>query len=184
MLTRTVFAAAAVVLFAAALPAADPKAEAYLPFEPAKPGDNTPPAGFTALFNGKDLTGWKGLVELPQRGETVRRPTRQETGRGGRPSSCRTGPAARACCATTARATACSRPRITATSSCTPTGGSARTATAASICAGTPQVQFWEKPDVGSGGLYNNQKNPSKPTKVADRPVGQVEHVPHRDEGR
>ncbi len=23
-------------------------------------GDNTPPAGFKALFNGKDLTGWKG----------------------------------------------------------------------------------------------------------------------------
>ena len=22
--------------------------------------DNTPPEGFTALFNGKDLTGWKG----------------------------------------------------------------------------------------------------------------------------
>ena len=22
---------------------------------------NTPPPGFTALFNGKDLTGWKGL---------------------------------------------------------------------------------------------------------------------------
>src|SRR5437870_12131634 len=29
--------------------------------------DNTPPAGFTALFNGKDLTGWQGLVELPKR---------------------------------------------------------------------------------------------------------------------
>src|SRR5205085_11229184 len=27
--------------------------------------DNTPPAGFTALFNGKDLTGWKGLLAPP-----------------------------------------------------------------------------------------------------------------------
>ncbi len=27
--------------------------------------DNTPPEGFTALFNGKDLTGWKGLVANP-----------------------------------------------------------------------------------------------------------------------
>src|SRR5690606_22409968 len=27
--------------------------------------DNTPPQGFTALFNGKDLTGWKGLVADP-----------------------------------------------------------------------------------------------------------------------
>src|SRR3954452_18316070 len=29
--------------------------------------DNTPPKGFTALFNGKDLTNWQGLIELPQR---------------------------------------------------------------------------------------------------------------------
>src|SRR6185436_7827779 len=29
--------------------------------------DNTPPEGFTALFNGKDLTGWQGLVEFPKR---------------------------------------------------------------------------------------------------------------------
>src|SRR5205085_2809133 len=27
--------------------------------------DNTPPQGFTALFNGKDLTGWKALVGDP-----------------------------------------------------------------------------------------------------------------------
>src|SRR5262249_25083004 len=29
--------------------------------------DNTPPEGFTALFNGKDLTGWQGLVEIDKR---------------------------------------------------------------------------------------------------------------------
>ncbi len=46
---------------------------------------------------------------------------------------------------------------------------------------GTPQVQIWDpecKPckdsgALGSGGLYNNQKNPSKPTAKADKPVGQ-----------
>ena len=27
--------------------------------------DNTPPPGFTALFNGKDLTGWQGLLMAP-----------------------------------------------------------------------------------------------------------------------
>ncbi len=46
---------------------------------------------------------------------------------------------------------------------------------------GTPQVQIWD-PDckpakesgtLGSGGLYNNQKNPSKPTVKADKPIGQ-----------
>lgn len=38
-------------------------------FAPAPPlpgtPDNTPPAGFTGLFNGSDLTGWKGLLADP-----------------------------------------------------------------------------------------------------------------------
>jgi hypothetical protein len=32
------------------------------PALPQSAGDNQPPAGFKALFNGKDLTGWQGLV--------------------------------------------------------------------------------------------------------------------------
>jgi len=44
---------------------------------------------------------------------------------------------------------------------------------------GSPQVQIWDTSrtdagaEVGSGGLYNNQKNPSDPLKVADNPVGE-----------
>jgi HEAT repeat protein len=43
---------------------------------------------------------------------------------------------------------------------------------------GSPQVQIWDTSrvevgaQVGSGGLYNNKKNTSKPPKVADNPVG------------
>ncbi|HNY15003.1 MAG TPA: DUF1080 domain-containing protein, partial [Bacteroidales bacterium] len=43
---------------------------------------------------------------------------------------------------------------------------------------GSPQVQIWDTSrvevgaQVGSGGLYNNQKNPSIPLKIADNPVG------------
>ena len=43
---------------------------------------------------------------------------------------------------------------------------------------GSPQVQIWDTSrtevgaQVGSGGLYNNKKNPAKPLKVADNPVG------------
>jgi hypothetical protein len=40
---------------------------------------------------------------------------------------------------------------------------------------GAPQVQIWDNP-VGSGGLFNNQKHPSKPSQVADRPVGEWNH--------
>lgn len=44
---------------------------------------------------------------------------------------------------------------------------------------GTPQVQIWDNArtnvgaQVGSGGLYNNQTNPSKPLSVADNPLDQ-----------
>ncbi len=43
---------------------------------------------------------------------------------------------------------------------------------------GTPQVQIWDTSrvdvgaQVGSGGLYNNQKHESKPLVVADNPIG------------
>jgi hypothetical protein len=40
---------------------------------------------------------------------------------------------------------------------------------------GSPQVQIWnpvQRPE-GSGGLYNNKKGPGKPLKCADNPVGQ-----------
>ncbi len=40
---------------------------------------------------------------------------------------------------------------------------------------GSPQVQIWDPAHhkVGSGGLYNNKKNPSKPAIIADNPIGQ-----------
>ena len=39
---------------------------------------------------------------------------------------------------------------------------------------GSPQLQIWDPADhpEGSGGLYNNQKGPSKPAAAADNPVG------------
>jgi hypothetical protein len=40
---------------------------------------------------------------------------------------------------------------------------------------GSPQVQIWDPAfkKFGSGGLYNNKKNPSKPTEMADNPIGE-----------
>ncbi|MEI6677490.1 MAG: family 16 glycoside hydrolase [Mariniphaga sp.] len=44
---------------------------------------------------------------------------------------------------------------------------------------GSPQIQIWDTSrvevgaQVGSGGLYNNQKNQKNPLKVADNPVGE-----------
>jgi hypothetical protein len=40
---------------------------AFADEDKAGPNDNKPPEGFTALFNGKDLTNWKGVIPLGQR---------------------------------------------------------------------------------------------------------------------
>lgn len=134
--------------------------------------DNTPPGGFAGLFNGKDLTGWKGLVADPPARAKM---TKEQL--------------------TAAEATATTEALkhwkvedgvITYdghnNSLCTtkdygnfemyvdwkisPGGDSGI------YLRGSPQVQIWDNP-LGSGGLYNNQKNPSNPTKKADKPVGE-----------
>lgn len=134
--------------------------------------DNQPPPGFRALFNGRDLTGWKGLVADP--------PARAKM------SPQRLAEAQR-------KADAGMRAHWKVKngvivydgkndSLCTardygdfelwvdwkigPGGDSGI------YLRGSPQVQIWDDP-IGSGGLYNNQKNPSKPIRRADRPVGE-----------
>jgi len=54
---RAALAAAGLLAFASGRIAAEPPSEQAL---------NMPPAGFVALFNGHDLTGWKGLVLNPK----------------------------------------------------------------------------------------------------------------------
>jgi len=139
---------------------------------PPPPPDNTPPEGFVALFNGQDLTGWKGLVASP-------------------PERARMSPEALA----QAQEAADRRMREhwkveegvlvfdgKGDNLCTakdygdfelwvdwkilPAGDSGI------YLRGSPQVQIWDNP-IGSGGLYNNQQNPSQPLQHADHPVGE-----------
>jgi hypothetical protein len=145
--------------------------------------DNTPPEGFVALFNGKDLSGWKGLPKPPLDNPFKRQEAKPEELR-------------------KAQAAADERMRQHwkvedgtlvydghGDSLCTlrddygdfelyvdwkilPAGDSGI------YLRGSPQVQIWDTANpsaggTGSGGLYNNKKHPSKPTKVADKPVGQ-----------
>jgi hypothetical protein len=139
---------------------------------------NQPPEGFTAVFNGKDLSGWKGLVADP-------------------PKRAKMSPEELAA----AQKTADQRMRDhwsvkdgiivfdgKGDNLCTAKdygdfemyvdwkiekGGDSGI-----YLRGTPQVQIWD-PDlpsagnVGSGGLYNNQKNPSKALVRADKPIGE-----------
>ncbi len=138
--------------------------------------DNQAPQGFAALFNGKNLDGWKGLVKSP--------PERAKM-------------SAEELKSATEKATEEALKHWTVVdgvihydgkndSLCTvkdykdfemfvdwkinPKGDSGI------YLRGSPQVQIWDRAE-GSGGLYNNQKNPSNPTHKADNPVGEWNHM-------
>jgi hypothetical protein len=136
----------------------------------AGPTDSTPPPGFTALFNGKDLTGWQGLVELPQRTKLTPEQLAEEQ----------------------KKANAKYLPHWTVKDGILHYDGKGQSLQTVKDYAnfelyvdwkigkkgdsgiylrGNPQVQIWDNP-IGSGGLYNNKKHPKDPLTVADKPVG------------
>jgi hypothetical protein len=144
--------------------------------------DNTAPKGFAAVFNGKDLQGWKGLVSPD----------------GGPPGRAKMSSAELA--AAQIKADQQMRDHWTVIDGAFHYDGKGNSLCTAKdygdfellvdwkikergdsgiYLRGSPQVQIWDpvnhpgRPGEGSGGLYNNQKNPNGPTKVADKPVGQ-----------
>ncbi|HVA46246.1 MAG TPA: DUF1080 domain-containing protein [Pirellulales bacterium] len=144
--------------------------------------DNTPPDGFVALFNGQDLSGWKGLLKSPL-----------------------DNPAKRAQASPDQLATAQQeadedmRKHWSVDEGVLVFDGKGRSLATAKdygdfelwvdwkikpkgdsgiYLRGTPQVQIWDPASdsakgVGSGGLFNNQKHPNKPSTVADKPIGE-----------
>ena len=139
--------------------------------------DNTPPDGFVALFNGKDLTGWQGLVELPQRSKDPEKYAAQIKAANekylphwsvkdgvinydGKGQSLQT-------------VKDYGDFELLVDWKIEPKGDSGI------YLRGSPQVQIWDPAKnggVGSGGLYNNQTHPSKPLKLADKPLGEWNH--------
>lgn len=145
----------------------------------AQAADNTPPAGFTALFNGKNLSGWKGLVENPKArakmtpdelakaqvtaDEKMRKHWKVENGvivfDGGGDSLC--------------TAEDFGDFEMFVDWKILAKGDSGI------YLRGAPQVSIWDpevsapKKGIGSGGLFNNQKHPSNPLVLADKPVGE-----------
>ncbi|MFA5650597.1 MAG: DUF1080 domain-containing protein, partial [Proteiniphilum sp.] len=144
--------------------------------------ENPSEGGFVSLFNGKNLDGWKGLVENP-----IKRAAMSER---------ELAAAQKKADAEAARDWKVEEGNIVFDGTgynnlCTekqygdfemlvdwklypgpePDAGI--------YLRGTPQVQIWDTSrvdvgaQVGSGGLYNNQTHPSKPLKVADQKVGE-----------
>jgi hypothetical protein len=139
--------------------------------------------GFTALFNGKDLTGWKGLVANPIKRSTMDAKTLAEA---------------------QVKADAEMREGWKVVNGELQFVGHGNNITtvkkygdfemmvdwkiiddgkqegdAGIYLRGTPQVQIWDNArvkvgaEVGSGGLYNNQVHEKKPLKVADKKLGE-----------
>lgn len=135
--------------------------------------------GFKSMFNGKDLTGWQGLVENPvARGKMkpaeLAKKQLEANNKVADNWSVKDG-----CIWFTGKGNnLCSIKEygdfeMLADWKITKAGDSGI------YLRGTPQVQIWDTSrvdvgaQVGSGGLYNNQKNQSKPSKVADNQVGE-----------
>ena len=145
--------------------------------------DNTPPAGFTALFNGKDLTGWQALLDLP----TLR------NGVGLNPAE-RAKLSPEELAAKQKESNAKFLPHWQVVDGVITYDGKGQNlqtvkeygdfellvdwkippkADTGIYLRGTPQVQIWDRPAVGSGGLFNNKVGQRGPIKPADRPVGE-----------
>lgn len=137
----------------------------------AGPKDNVPPPGFTALFNGKDLSGWQGLVQINKRAKM----SKEELEKAQKAANEKF------------------LPHWTVKDGIINYDGKGnnlqtvkdygdielyvdwkieKKGDSGIYLRGNPQVQIWDNPE-GSGGLYNNQKNPRKPIAFADKSVGQ-----------
>ena len=113
---------------------------------------NVPPEGFTALFNGKDLSGWKVTPKLAEHWK-VEDGVLVYDGKGGS--------------LVTEKEFA---DFILYVDWKIQKGGDSGI-----FPRGAPQVQIWDidRNPEGSGGLWNNKQHPSKPLVPADNPVGQ-----------
>jgi hypothetical protein len=160
---------------------------------------NTPPPGYTALFNGKDLTGWKGL---PLKANTnAKKKEAQPYVAMTMPERLNASPSELA--EAQQRADESAKQHWTVENGVLVFDGKGQNLCTAKdygdfelyvdwkihekadsgiYLRGTPQIQIWDPytspkipmgEDKGSGGIYNNQKNSKEPIALGDKPIGQ-----------
>lgn len=140
---------------------------------------NKPPKGFIALFNGEDLMGWKGLVGSPKsRREMSREELAEKQAKADEDMRAHWKVVDGVLCFDGKGHSLCTA-RDYSDFEMLVDWKIGKGGDSGIYLRGSPQVQIWDTAlrrvgaQVGSGGLYNNKKNPSKPDRVADRPVGQ-----------
>lgn len=136
---------------------------------------NQPPKGFVALFNGIDLTGWKGLVaNPPQRAKMSKDQLAQAQSKADEQMRKNWKVVDGALIFDSHGSHLCTVKdygdfELLVDWKIEAKGDSGL------YLRGSPQVQIWDPIEwkIGSGGLYNNQKNPSEPMSIADNPLGE-----------
>ena len=132
---------------------------------------NSPPPGYTALFNGKDLTGWRGLVEPPARAKMSAQELAAAQAAADENMRQHWHPTNGELVFDGGGQNLCSVEQFGDFDLWVdwkiPKGGDSGI-----YIRSSPQVQIWDNP-IGSGGLYNNQKHAHDPLVVADKPIGQ-----------
>ena len=134
--------------------------------------------GFVALFNGKDLTGWKGLVENPiarskMSADTLAAKQKKADEKAKKDWYAKDGELI-----FTGHGDNLCTEKQYGDFEMYVDWKIMKNGDAGIYLRGSPQVQVWDTSrvkdgaQVGSGGLYNNQKNMSKPSKVADNAIG------------
>jgi len=148
----------------------------------AGPDDNKPPQGFSALFNGKDLTNWQGVVDVKQRAALSKEDLAKAQH----------------------EANEKFMPHWTVKDGILTYDGKGNSLQTVKdygnfelyvdwkidekgdsgiYLRGNPQVQIWDSDrspaargldkSSGSGGLWNNAKHPNRPLKKADKAIGE-----------
>ena len=142
---------------------------------------NKPPKGFVALFNGKNLAGWKGLLKGPYDNPARRAkltPDRLKQLQKEADEDMRANwKIADGALVFSGKGRSLCTAKDYGDFEMLVDWKILKNGDSGIYLRGSPQVQIWDtqrpNADVGSGGLYNNKIHKSKPDKVADKPVGQ-----------
>ena len=173
MLARRWFVASlAIALIAGSLP--------LVRGEDSKP--NTPPEGFTALFNGKDLTGWKGLVGSPKSRAAMKTEDLAKAQEGADKQMHEHWKVEAGVLVYDGKGNSLCTMKDYADFELHVDWKIKAKGDSGIYLRGSPQVQIWDPSDAGqkgngadkgSGALWNNSKNPRFPLVVADNPIGE-----------
>lgn len=137
-----------------------------------------PDAGFVSLFNGNDLTGWQGFVDNPVNKQNLTPKQLQNLQKEANIKMSENWSVQNGSIVFNGKGDNLCTLKEYGDFEMIVDWRITKDGDSGIYLRGTPQVQIWDTArvevgaQVGSGGLYNNQKHESKPLLVADNPIG------------